>query len=225
VNVTGQQFTWSFEYPGEGKVKSNQLVLPKDRPVEFKIRANDVIHSFWVPAFRLKQDAVPGMTTSTRLTPNREGTYQVVCAELCGLGHATMRQDVRVVPPREFSAWIAKRRGGGTPPGAAAAQDTSQMGREAFEAGGCGNCHTLAAAGGKARIGPNLDELARVAGERERGTSAAAYVKESILDPNAFVVKGFPRDTMPKDFKDQFSPEEIDALVSYLLEVGKKKGK
>jgi cytochrome c oxidase subunit II len=106
VNVTGQQFTWSFGYPGE-KVRTNTLVLPKDRPVEFRINTKDVIHDFWVPEFRLKSDAVPGLTTKIRLTPNRLGHYQVVCAELCGIGHSTMRQLVRVVEPPAFDKWLA----------------------------------------------------------------------------------------------------------------------
>jgi cytochrome c oxidase subunit 2 len=81
-------------------------VLPEDRPVHFRIESNDVVHSFWVPQFRLKSDAVPGLTTNIRLTPDRVGRYQVVCAELCGFGHATMRQKVRVVAPEEFDSWI-----------------------------------------------------------------------------------------------------------------------
>ena len=109
VNVTGQQFNWSFGYPGE-KVRANTLVLPVDRPVHFRINTKDVIHSFWVPEFRLKSDAVPGLTTQIRLTPNRLGHYQVVCAELCGLGHATMRQLVRVVPTGEYESWLQKQR-------------------------------------------------------------------------------------------------------------------
>ncbi len=109
VHVTGQQFTWTFGYPGE-QVRTNQLVLPNERPVEFRIRTNDVIHSFWVPEFRLKSDAVPGLTTTIRLTPNRIGRYEVVCAELCGLGHATMRQAVRVVEPSQFEGWLADQR-------------------------------------------------------------------------------------------------------------------
>jgi cytochrome c oxidase subunit II len=109
VNVTGQQFNWSFGYPGE-KVRANTLVLPVDRPVHFRIKTEDVIHSFWVPEFRLKSDAVPGLTTQIRLTPNRLGEYQVVCAELCGLGHATMRQLVRVVPTGAYEAWLDRQR-------------------------------------------------------------------------------------------------------------------
>ena len=109
VNVTGQQFNWSFGYPGE-KVRTNTLVLPKDRPVDFRINTKDVIHSFWVPEFRLKSDAVPGLTTQVRLTPNRLGRYQVVCTELCGIGHSTMRQLVRVVEEPEFDSWLADQR-------------------------------------------------------------------------------------------------------------------
>jgi cytochrome c oxidase subunit 2 len=108
VKVTGRQFTWSFAYPGE-KVTSDTLVLPKDRPVEFRINTKDVLHDFWVPEFRLKSDAVPGLTTKIRLTPNRLGKYEVVCAELCGLGHSTMRQDVRVVEPASFDSWVQKQ--------------------------------------------------------------------------------------------------------------------
>jgi cytochrome c oxidase subunit 2 len=109
VNVTGEQFTWSFGYPGE-RVRANTLMLPKDRPVEFRVHTKDVIHSFWVPEFRLKSDAVPGLTTKVRLTPNRLGKYQVVCTELCGLGHATMRQVVRVVEPPVFDEWLTRQR-------------------------------------------------------------------------------------------------------------------
>ncbi len=109
VNVTGQQFAWRFEYPEQG-VKSEQLYLPIGRPVHFKVKTDDVIHSFWVPEFRLKTDAVPGMTTQIRVTPDRLGEYRVVCAELCGLGHSTMRQTVRVVQPDAFEKWVATKK-------------------------------------------------------------------------------------------------------------------
>ena len=122
VNVTGQQFSWSFQYPGEAgaaPVTSNELILPVGQPVDFKIQALDVIHSFWVPAFRLKSDAVPGIETEFRVTPSAEGNYDVVCAELCGLGHSTMRQTVRIVPPEEFETWISEEQ-------AAAEEEQSQ---------------------------------------------------------------------------------------------------
>ena len=113
VDVRGQQFAWTFQYPQRGgpPVRSEQLVLPVGRQADFTVQASDVIHSFWVPAFRIKQDAVPGIKTETRTTPTRVGTFDVVCAELCGAGHATMRQTVRVVPQPEFDRWLASRRG------------------------------------------------------------------------------------------------------------------
>ena len=106
IDVYGQQFEWRFQYPQTtGRpVVTNELFLAKDQPVHFRIHSDDVIHSFWVPEFRLKQDAVPGLTTQVRLTPNKVGTYRVVCTELCGLGHATMRAPVHVVSRSAFDA-------------------------------------------------------------------------------------------------------------------------
>jgi len=121
VNVTGQQFFWTFQYqrPDGKRVGSSQLYLPKGRPVEFRVHSTDVIHSFFVPAFRSKIDAVPGITTTIRVTPSRIGAYQVVCAELCGLGHSTMRAPVRVVAPAQFTTWL-ERQSTAPAPGAAA---------------------------------------------------------------------------------------------------------
>jgi cytochrome c oxidase subunit 2 len=212
VRVTGEQFAWSFEYPQE-RVRSTQLVLPVDQPIHFRIRTKDVVHSFWVPEFRLKSDAVPGLTTEIRLTPNRLGRYQVVCAELCGLGHATMRQAVRVVPPGEFDSWVERRRqeaaGGGQAGGGAQGGGQAAEGEAVFTANGCGSCHTLSEAGANGRVGPNLDNISQ---------PDRAYIEEAIVDPNAEVAEGFSRGIMPDNFDDQLSPEELDALVEYLLE-------
>jgi cytochrome c oxidase subunit 2 len=122
VNVTGQQFAWSFGYKPKGggpPVTSDELYLPEGLSVDFHIKATDVIHDFWVPAFRLKSDAVPGITTKYRITPRRVGDYAVVCAELCGLGHSTMRAPVHVVSRAKFDAWLAKQQAK-PQPGAAA---------------------------------------------------------------------------------------------------------
>ena len=222
VNVTGEQFAWSFEYP-EQKVKSNELVLPKDRPVFFQINAKDVLHSFWVPDFRMKQDAVPGIETVTRVTPKSEGTFPVVCAELCGIGHATMRQQVRVVPPEEFEAWVKERQEGGEAPDGGtggSGDETAEAGRELFVSQGCNACHTLGDANATSQVGPELDQIASVAEDRKKGTSAEDYIRESIVDPPAFVVDGYTGNTMPGDFKDRMTPEEIDTLVEYLLGLG-----
>jgi cytochrome c oxidase subunit 2 len=125
VRVIGQQFAWHFQYLDEpGKPTMDTLYLPKDTPVKFDVVTRDVIHSFWVPSFRLKTDTVPGLTTHIRVTPNKFGTFDVVCAELCGLGHSTMRQSAHVVTKPAFDAWLKRQKGGasggGSAPGAAA---------------------------------------------------------------------------------------------------------
>jgi cytochrome c oxidase subunit II len=124
VGVTGQQFEWSFQYPpsvtGGAPVQSFQLYLPKGESVKFELHSKDVIHAFFIPAFRLQQDVVPGITVSYRATPDRLGTYPIVCNLLCGLGHSLMRTTVHVVTPAAFAAWLASQRSTSTPAGAAA---------------------------------------------------------------------------------------------------------
>jgi cytochrome c oxidase subunit II len=108
VQVFAQQFAWSFGYPGKGNVWSEgEMHVPVGRQVHFKMHAQDVIHSFWVPEWRIKKDAVPGITTTAIVTPDRTGTYQLVCTELCGVGHASMRATVVVEPPAEFRKWVS----------------------------------------------------------------------------------------------------------------------
>jgi cytochrome c oxidase subunit II len=109
VNVTAQQFFWSYRYPSYGNKESSVLRLPVDRSVVLRMTSKDVIHSFWVPEFRQKQDVVPGIHPTLHITPNRVGTYPVVCTELCGLGHALMRSRAIVMEPDKFEAWASKR--------------------------------------------------------------------------------------------------------------------
>ena len=110
VNVYAQRFAWSYGYPQQGVKRSTQLVLPEGRTVEFRMRSKDVIHSFWVPDFRIKKDAVPGIVTDTLATPTRRGVFPVICAELCGLGHNTMRSKVTVVKPGRWQSWIEQQK-------------------------------------------------------------------------------------------------------------------
>jgi cytochrome c oxidase subunit 2 len=218
INVTGQQFAWTFEYPQSGgkPIKSNQLYLPKDRPVRFFVKALDVIHDFWVPAFRMKVDAVPGIETKYRITPNRLGTYPVVCAELCGLGHSVMRSTTHVVSPEDFDTWIAKQK---APAEAAGGGAAKADGKTLFTDGNgtataCGACHTLADAGTSGETGPDLDKV--LAGKD------AAFIKESITAPDKEIESGFQAGIMPKNYGDTLSAEELDALVKYLGEVAGK---
>jgi cytochrome c oxidase subunit II len=107
VDVTGQQWAWTFTYPQSGNIESDQLYLPLDRPVVFRVTSYDVIHSFWVPEMGIKVDANPGRTTTTQTTPDRIGSYHVKCAELCGLLHADMETNAHVVSTQDFAAWTA----------------------------------------------------------------------------------------------------------------------
>lgn len=229
VDVTAQQFAWSFEYPENGKVKSNQLYLPIDRPVRFRINTKDVLHSFWVPHFRLKSDTVPGITTDIRVTPRMKGSFPVVCTELCGIGHSTMRQSVRVVSAGAFEEWLKERQqisqDGGI---AAAGGDQAAAGKQIFNDTGCDACHALADADADGTVGPKLDDLvARAAklGKQAGGLSVEEYVRESILKPSAFVAPGNTEDVMPKTYSELLSEAQIDTLVEYLLSVGKESAK
>ncbi|HEV7527866.1 MAG TPA: cytochrome c oxidase subunit II [Solirubrobacteraceae bacterium] len=111
IGVTGQQFAWTYEYPpsvtGGKALTSDELYVPEGESVNFSLRTKDVIHAFWIPAFRIQEDVVPGITTHWRATPDRLGSYPVVCNLLCGLGHGLMRSTVHVVSPSQFHAWIA----------------------------------------------------------------------------------------------------------------------
>jgi cytochrome c oxidase subunit 2 len=110
VRAIGQQFAWKFEYPEHGDFTTGELVLPVGRQAQFTLEAVDVIHSFWVPNLGQKMDAVPGIETEIFVTPNRTGDFAVVCTELCGLGHATMRARARVVTQAEFDEWVEEQR-------------------------------------------------------------------------------------------------------------------
>jgi cytochrome c oxidase subunit 2 len=215
VEVLGQQFTWTFFYrdPNGERFASSQLYVPRGRQVNFTVRSDDVIHDFWVPAFRVKIDAVPGISTHLRATPKTLGEYPVVCAELCGLGHAAMRQTAHVVEPQEFAEWLAN---GGRPPGEAdeTGEDAGAPdGKAVFTDSGCGGCHALADAGTTGGTGPDLDETLPDAN--------AEFIEESIVDPSAEIAQGY-QDLMPPNFGQTLQPAELDALVKYLDEVAGK---
>lgn len=111
VDVTAQQFAWTFHYPGTS-ITTSTLRLPEGRSVLLSLRAKDVIHSFWVPEFGQKQDTVPGIHTQVHITPDRLGTFPVICTELCGLGHALMRTQVVVMRPAAFDKWLHSQQKG-----------------------------------------------------------------------------------------------------------------
>jgi cytochrome c oxidase subunit 2 len=205
VEVTAQQFAWSYTYP-DLDITSGELVLERDEPVELVLTSRDVIHSFWVPEWRVKQDAVPGVATKVVVTPTKVGRFPVRCTELCGLGHATMLSRAIVLSPADFDKWAKEQQE------AAGGGDAAASGKEIFDQQ-CGRCHTLADAGSSAEIGPDLDKV--LVGKD------ADFIRESIVDPNAVIEEGFQPDVMPKDFDEKLSDAQLDALVDYLLEATK----
>ena len=213
VDVTAQQFAWSFKYPDANGLTSDILRLPEGKTVAFTIRALDVIHSFWVPEFGQKQDAVPGIETHLTVTPNRLGTYPVVCTELCGLGHATMRSTAVVMTPAAFDKWLnGQTKAIGSP-------NPGQAGAAVFKNNGCGACHAFAAAGASAKVGPDLDKLEAYAQQAKQPLDA--FVRESIVKPNAYIQPGYPRNVMPQTFGQALSKQQLDALVQYLSQPSK----
>ena len=212
VQVFAQQFAWRFDYDG-GRVQSDVLVLPVDRSVEFETESADVIHSIWIPEMGQKQDVVPGITTKIVITPTRTGEFTLICTELCGLGHSTMRAAVRVLERRAFDAWLEKQ-GAEEASSGAVGGNVQELGRTTFGSAGCGGCHAFTSAGTDAEIGPSLDDLASEA--EKAGEPVREYIRQSIVDPNAVVVQGYQSGVMPTTFGETLSSEELDALVAYL---------
>jgi cytochrome c oxidase subunit II len=210
VDVVAQQFAWSFSYDG-GKTYYPIMRLPIDRKVKLQLHANDVIHSFWVPQFAQKQDAVPGTDQSLVITPNKIGSWPVICTELCGLGHSLMRSQAIVMSQADFDAWRKKQAAPGGGPGGAAS------GEATFISKGCGACHTFSAVpSAQGKVGPSLDNLSEAA--KAAGEPLEDYIRQSIVDPNAKLAPGYnPPSTMPS-FQTLIPPADLDALVQYLVE-------
>jgi cytochrome c oxidase subunit 2 len=223
VRVVGQQFAWTFYYKQNGKeIASPQLHLPVNVPVLFTLQSKDVLHDFWVPAFRIKKDAVPGIDVKYRVTPNRVGTYPVVCAELCGLGHAVMRADATVESRAAFTRFLkgltsgANNTAGGQPAGGGGGGGgVNTNGKAIFTSSttSCSACHTLKDAGATGTIGPDLDKVLK--------GRTPAFIRTSIVNPNAYIQPGYQKDVMPPTFGKTLQPAQIDALVKYLSDVTK----
>lgn len=212
IEVTGRQFQWQFYYPDQD-LQTTELHVPIGRQIYVKLHSADVIHSFWIPAFRVKKDAMPDRVTELRFTPDKDGMYPIVCSRICGVGHAAMRANLVVQEPAEFEAWLKEQTG----TTAQVPADPIVLGRQMFQKNGCGACHMLADAGGAGTAGPTLTHIGTQAGNMVPGQSADQYIHESIVNPNAFIVPGFQSNIMPKDFGQRLSDQELQALVQYLL--------
>lgn len=201
VRVVGRQWSWFFEYPELDDLRSDELVLPVDRPIHLLMESEDVIHSFWVPEFRVKQDLLPNQVRDLRFTPSEIGEYRLRCAEMCGAQHANMLATVRVVSESDFEAWSQEQ-----------SVDVTEMTPEErgeiwYTQFGCNSCHSL---DGMTTVGPSWQNLYGAERELESGETVVAdeeYLQRAIIDPHAELVAGFTA-VMPNNFEEQFAQEE-----------------
>lgn len=208
VNVTGARWFWQYEYPDYG-VTSTELVLPVDRQVLLRMTSLDVIHSFWVPEFRVKQDLVPGQTTELRITPTMIGDYTVRCAELCGTSHAYMEGAVHVVAQEEFAAWVAEQQ-------ATVVLDPVARGRTLAQQNGCVNCHSADGAPGIGPTWAGLYESEVPLADGGEVVADADYLRLSIVNPNLQIVEGYNPGQMP-NFSEILDQTEVEDLVAYIM--------
>lgn len=246
--VMGKQWDWHFRLPGkDGKlgatdvrfinatnpfginpedpagqddvlVDGSEIHIPLNQPVKVMLRAQDVLHDFYVPQFRTRMNMVPGLVTHFWLTPTQTGRFEVLCAQLCGVGHSNMRSAVVVDEPAVYDAWLAKQptfSGHGAEGGVGGRAEPGKQGRLIAQSKGCVACHSVDGAPG---VGPTWKGLFGKQETLEGGATVAvdeAYLKQSITDPKAKVVKGFPNIMPP----NQLSDEEMAAMIDYIKTV------
>ena len=207
IYTVAKQWMWKFEHP-EGVREIDQLHVPVGRDIRLTMVSQDEIHSFYVPAFRVKQDVLPGRYTTAWFRAIKPGTYHLFCAEYCGTSHSAMIGDVVVMDPAEFEQWL----GGGPAQGTMA-----QRGQQLFASLGCATCHRLDTQG----RGPNLQGVYGKPVLLDDGRTVLAddnYVRESILSPGAKVVAGF-KPIMPT-FQGIVSEEQLLSLIAYVKSLG-----
>ncbi|WP_256079711.1 cytochrome c oxidase subunit II [Massilia sp. YIM B04103] len=242
--VMGQQWNWHYRLPGkDGKlgrtevrfmtaanpfginpedpngqddllVDGREIHLPLNKPVKALLRAQDVLHDFYVPQFRTRMNMVPGIVTTFWFTPTQVGKFEVLCAQLCGMGHSNMRSQVVVEDEAAWQTWLTKQPtfGGGTPAGVGGPAEPGKMGRLLAQSKGCVACHSV---DGTQSVGPGWKGLFGKTEALEGGKTVAvdeAYLKEAIATPQASLVKGFPP-VMPPS---QLSDAELAALIDYI---------
>jgi len=206
VKVIARQWSWLFQY--ENGIQDPELRVPVGKPVKLLLTSLDVIHGFYVPAFRIKQDVVPGMTNTLWFQATQVGTYDVMCSQYCGLEHSHMLSKVIVLPEEEFAKWYQGKKGEvvakGPPPG-----------YKLYQEKGCVACHST---DGSPRVGPSFKALfgktekVITAGKEQTVVVDEAFVRNYIKDPNVVRVEGYPP-IMPKI---SMTDEELTALVDYI---------
>ncbi|MCX6251625.1 MAG: cytochrome c oxidase subunit II [Bacteroidetes bacterium] len=206
VKVIGRMWQWSFEYPGNKL--SGELVLPLNKPVKLNLYSEDVIHGFFIPAFRVKQDVVPGKDNFIWFTPQRLGEYEIFCTAYCGLRHAYMGSKVRVLPEAEYQKWLEALTGSQNEP----------LGLQLLRKNGCLGCHSLdgtklASVSFKGLFGKTEHVLTD--GKEHEVLIDGEYIHTSIYEPDRDVVAGYPKGIM-KSYKSLVTDQDINTITDYL---------
>lgn len=205
VNVTGRMWSWTFEY-ANGKI-TNELVLPVGKAVKLNLFSPDVIHSLYIPAFRIKEDMVPGKANYMWFIPNIEGTYEILCAEYCGLRHSFMEAKTRIVTDKEFQKWLAEA----TP---IAEED---KGLTVLQNNACTSCHSL---DGSKLVGPTFkglfgtERIVIEEGKERTVVADSSYIKRAILEPDKEIVKGF-NPGMMRAYEKVITADDIKSIIAY----------
>lgn len=207
IHIFGKQWAWETQYKS-GASTSNLVVVPINTDVKLIMTSKDVLHSFYVPSFRIKQDTIPGRYTTLWFNANKLGEFHIFCTEYCGTQHSGMIGTLKVVTQDEFDKWLEEESKVSTLP-------LAQRGAKVFQVKACASCHSIADAAVK--VGPALWQAWGKTRETSTGSASfdEAYVRESVLNPNAKVVKGFNPNVMPS-FQGQLNESELTALIEYI---------
>lgn len=210
INVVGKQWAWEITYKN-GFSAANEVVVPVDQDVKLLLTSSDVIHSFFIPSFRIKQDAVPGRYTALWFRANKLGDFHIFCTEYCGTSHSGMIGKLKVVSRQEFDKYLEQGQ-------EEKALPLAQKGAKLFAVKACAACHSVDSPAVK--VGPSLFQKFGKEEVLDDGSKVIVdenYLRSSLLEPNKHIVKGFPKGVMPT-FQGQLNEGELNALVEYIKE-------
>jgi cytochrome c oxidase subunit 2 len=216
IKLSAQRWLWTFTYPN-GFVSTNDLVVPEGKPVKLLMSSTDVIHGFYVPDFRIKQDVLPNRYTTAWFEAPDPGEHVLTCTQYCGRGHSEMRGTVRVVSQSEYDKWLAAG-----PSGPAQGVPPEQYGQSLYKSKGCVSCHTT---DGTASVGPTFKDMYGKKVALEDGqvmTADENYIRTCILEPEKTRVKGFPA-VMPT-FQGTLNDNDVDAIISFIKSLSEESG-
>jgi cytochrome c oxidase subunit II len=207
IYVTGQKWFWTFEYPN-GRVTQNEIVVPAGQPIKLVMTSQDVLHSFFVPEFRIKHDVVPNRYVSVWFNAPEEGVYQVVCTEYCGLDHSNMGAHIRVVGRDEFYAFLRDTGGGENVP-------PVQLGEQLYTSRNCNTCHSI---DGSPGTGPSwLGNWGQPRPGSVDGVVDENYIRQSVMEPGAYIVDGY-QNQMPS-YQSLMQDTDIRGIIAYIRQI------